>query len=112
MSTDNLKIYRKAENLTYKIYPSLRNFPKSEKFSLCQEIKLHLFHLMSRISLANTVKSKRKTYLQEVDGYLENLRVILRLSRQQRYISKSFYEDLDLSMSEIKAMLVGWLKAT
>lgn len=37
-STD-LIVYRKTEELLYKVYPRLVNFPKSEKFSLCQDIK-------------------------------------------------------------------------
>ena len=58
-------MYRKTEELLYKVYPRLVNYPKSEKFSLCQNIKEAFFNILTNISLGNSVKSKRKTYLQE-----------------------------------------------
>ena len=45
-----MKVYKKTEQLLYKIYPRLVNFPKSEKFSLCQSIKNNFFDLLKFIS--------------------------------------------------------------
>lgn len=56
MSINNLILYRKTEALLYQIYPSLSNFPKAEKFSLCQSIKNNFFELLKNISLANSIK--------------------------------------------------------
>ena len=57
-----LLIYKKTEMLFNRIYPALKNFPKSEKYSLCDHIKNDFLELLKYITLANNVKSKRKTY--------------------------------------------------
>lgn len=111
MSLDNLKVYRKTEELLYRIYPRLMNFPKSEKFSLCQSIKNNFFELLKCISLGNSVKSKRLVYLQEADGYLQVLKVLIKLSKERGYISQGFYKDIDLELTEINKMLSGYIKS-
>ena len=49
MAVDDLKVYRKTEELLYRVYPRLVNYPKSEKFSLCQSIKQNFFELLKYI---------------------------------------------------------------
>ena len=97
--------------MLYKIYPRLINFPKSEKFSLCQSIKNNFFDLLKCISLGNSVKSKRLTYLQEADGHLQVLKVLIKLSKEQKYISIGFYKDIDLELTEINKMLSGYIRS-
>ena len=75
-------------------------------------IKHAFVDLMKSISLANSVKSKRLVYLQEADGIFEMLRSLIKLSRNMKYISKGFFEIVDESLSEIKALLIGYLKSS
>lgn len=112
MSVQNLHVYRKTEDLLYKIYPRLLNFPKSEKFSLCQSIKENFFDLLKYISLGNSVKSKRKTYLQEADGHLQVLKVLVKLSKQRKYISVGFFKIIDLELTEINKMLSMYIRSS
>ncbi len=95
----------------YKVYPRLKNYPKSEKFSLCQNIKDNFFNLIKCISLGNSVKSKRMQYLQEADGYLQVLKILMKLSKQRKYISVGFYKDIDLELTEINKLLSGYIKS-
>lgn len=111
MSLHNLKTYKRAEELLYKVYPRLVNYPKSEKFSLCQSIKNNFFDLLKFIALGNSVKSKRKTYLQEADGHLQVLKVLMKLSKQRGYISIGFFKEVDLQLTEINKMLSGYIKS-
>ena len=108
----SLEVYRKSENLLYKVYPKLTNYPKSEKFSLCQSIKDSFFELLKNISLANSVKSKRKTYLQEADGHLQLLKILMKLSKQRRYISSGFFKEVDVALTEINKMLSGYIRSS
>lgn len=112
MSVQSLTVYRKTEDLLYKVYPRLVNFPKSEKFSLCQSIKENFFDLLKNISLGNSVKSKRKTYLQEADGHLQVLKALIKLSKQRKYISVGFFKEIDLALTEINKMLSGYIRST
>ena len=104
--------FSKLETLFHRIYPALRNFPRSEKFSLSQEIKNTFLHCLRCMSLANSVKSRRKEYLLECEGYLLHLTTLIRLSNKEKYISKGFYEDIDTSLTEIKKMVNSWIKQT
>lgn len=111
MSVQSLKVYKKTEELLYNVYPRLAKYPKSEKFSLCQAIKDNFFNLLKCISLANSVKSKRKTYLQEADGYLQILKVLIKLSKQRKYISIGFFKETDLELTEINKLLSGYIRS-
>ena len=112
MSIHNMLCYSKLEHLYYRVYPALKNFPVSEKYSLCVHIKDCFLGALKSMSLGNSVKSKRKQYLQEAEAELQHLGVLVRFSRNQKYISKGFFEDIDTALSEVKALLSGWLKQT
>ena len=98
--------------LLYEIYPVLTRFPKSEKFALSKQIKDHIIELLKNISLGNSVKSKRKTYLQQADGHLQVVKVLNKLSRQRKYISMGFYEKTDVQLTEINKMLSSYIKSS
>lgn len=108
---DDLKVYKMTEVLLYRLYPVLVNYPKSEKFALCQQIKECVYNILTNISLGNSVKSKRLTYLQQADGHLQTLKVLMRLSRHLKYVSVGFYKDIDLQLTEINKMLSGYIKS-
>lgn len=112
MPANDLLVYAKTESLLYRLYPVLANYPKAEKFALCQQIKDCIFNILKCISLGNSVKSKRLAYLQEADGHLQILKVLLKLSRHRKYISIGFFQDIDLQLTEINKMLSGYIKSS
>ena len=109
---EDLLVQKKTEQLLYKIYPRLVNFPKSEKFCLCQRIKEAFFDIIKNISLGNSVKSKRKTYLQEADAHLQTLKVLIKLAYNRKYISTGFFKEIDTDLTEINKLLSGYIKST
>lgn len=111
MAVNDLMVYARTETLLYRLYPALVNYPKAEKFVLCKDIKECILKMLQYISRGNSVKSKRKVYLQEADGYLQMLKVLIKLSRHRRYISESFFQDLDLELTEINKLLNGYIKS-
>lgn len=111
LGTQGLLVARRAEVLLNMIYPSLRNYPKAEKFALCSEIKSNFYGLISSVEMANSVPSLRKQYAQKADGHLQTLKILFRLSRNQEYISKAFYAKIDEELSEINKLLSGYIKS-
>lgn len=111
IASSDLIVYAKTETLLYRLYPVLVNYPKAEKYALCLQIKECLYDILKNISLGNSVKSKRKTYLQEADGHLQVLKVLIKLSKHRKYISIGFYEDIDLALTEINKLLSGYIKS-
>ena len=108
----DLIVQKKTEQLLYKVYPRLVNFPKSEKFSLCHRIKEAFFDIMKYIAMGNAVKSKRKTYLQEADAHLQTLKVLIKLASNRKYIGKGFFKEIDTALTEINKLLSGYIKST
>lgn len=107
-----MQCYSKLEHLFHRVYPALRNFPVAEKFAISQQIKLGFLNALRGMQLANSVKSKRKDYLFEVEGELLHLNTLIRLSRNQKYISRGFFKDIDESLTDIKILLKGWIRQT
>ncbi len=112
MPATDLIVYRRTEQLMYNFYPRLIKFPKAEKFALCQTIKQTMYEMLKYIALGNSVKSKRKSYLQEADGHLQVLKVLMKLSKQRKYISLGIFEEVDLELTEINKMLSGYIRST
>ncbi len=96
----------------FRVYPAIKKFPKSEKYSLCQSVKNTFIQLLSHIALGDSVKSKRKTYLQEADGYLQMLKIMFRLANFNRYIGNEFWRQIDQELTEINKMLSAYIKAS
>ena len=108
---EDLVVQKKTEQLLYKVYPRLVNFPKSEKFSLCQRVKEAFFDIIKNILLGNSVKSKRKTYLQEADAHLQTLKVLIKLAHNRKYISNGFFKEIDVNLTEINKLLSEYIKS-
>ena len=104
-------IYTRMEHLLYRIYPRLMNFPKAERYSLTQDIKQNFFDFLRYIALADKVRSKRLVYAQEADGHLQTLKVLTKLANKRRYISKGFYAEISLELTEISKMLAGYIRS-
>lgn len=110
--SESLLVFRKTEHLlNAEVYPLLRKFPKSEKFSLCQEIKQAFYSLLRNIALANNVKHKRRLYQEEADGYQKLLLILINTAYQQRYITEKKKLQLQSALEEIGRLLGGWMKS-
>lgn len=66
---------------------------------------------MKYIMLASKVKSKRKQFQDEADGWLQVCKILIKLSYKQEYINNNFFHDIDLRLSAIGRMLSGWIKS-
>lgn len=107
---EELKILRKTYDMMAYAYPTLSQFPKSEKFALCTDIKRCMDLILERIIEANK-KYYKKTTLQELDVEIEKLRHYIRLSKDLRFISIKKYDVWSGMVDEIGRMLGGWIKS-
>lgn len=111
MERDSLILYAKAEALFFQVYPTFKNYPRAEKNALCLQIKQCFVGLLEHIGVAKEVPSRRQKSLQEAAARLQNLVTLFRLSRNERYISRGLFEQMDLKITEIKKILVGFMKS-
>ena len=103
-------ICTQLESMQDKIYPMLRNFPKSEMHVTSASIRNSLREAISKINQSFKVPSKRLSYAQEADGYLEVLKSDLCLSRRQRFISIGVYDELLTTIFNISKNINSYIK--
>jgi len=106
----NLKVFQKTYDLFLYVYPILKKFPKSERFTLVQKIENTVLDIMAGI--VETIHEENKlNSLKHVSIELEKLKVLIRLSKELKFISISEYEALSSYMIEIGKMIGGWIKS-
>ena len=111
-SATDLILYKKTEVLLHEVYPVLKNFPKAEKFALCQEIKQAFYTLLRNILLANNIRHKRRHYQEEADAYIKLLLVLFNVAKKQKYITQKKNYQIQIKLEEIGRILGGWMKST
>lgn len=109
---NDLLVYKKAEVLLNEVYPVVTNFPKAEKYALCQEIKQTFYELLKYIVLANNIKVKRRMYQEEADARQKLLLVLFTVAKEQKYLSKGKHYQIQLRLIEVGKLLGGWMKQT
>lgn len=107
---ENLKIKQRTEDMIKYGYIALRQFPKSEKFSLALDIKRTMFAMLEKIIRANRQRDKLAA-LHEIDTELEVLRTQIRLAMELEFLPFKKYEVWSGHLAEVGRMLGGWLKA-
>lgn len=105
-----LKIKEKCEDMIRYGYTALKQFPKSERFTLAADIKLCMFKLLRLIITANR-RYFKKTTLEDMDVELDLLRSYIRISMQMGFLPFKKYEIWAGMIDEIGRMLNGWKKA-
>lgn len=106
-----MQVYKRAEQLLFRVYKPIKNYPKYEKHRLSQ-ITIFLFIVcLAFMHLGNSVKSKRRVYLQTADAFLQMLKVCFRLARYEKYLGKEFHRQISVEFSEIGKMLGGWIRS-
>lgn len=110
MVVENLKIKQKTEDMIKYGYTALRQFPKSEKFSLAVDLKKTMFAMLEMIIRANRARDKREA-LYAIDTELEILRAEVRLAMELQFLPFKKYETWSGYLSELGRMIGGWIKS-
>ena len=106
----DLTIFEKSYELILWIYPTVNKFPKSQRFILGQHIENTILKILEGIIEANQERNKF-SYLKQVSIDLDKLRILIRLSKDFRFLSIRQYEFVANKVNEIGKMLGGWIKS-
>ena len=106
----NLAIFEKTYELILWLYPTVNKFPKSQRFVLGQHIEDIILKILEGIIEANQERNKIP-YLKQISVNLDKLRILIRLSKDLRFISIKQYGFATNKVNEIGKMLGGWLKS-
>jgi four helix bundle protein len=106
---DNLILSQKIYDFLLYVYPVVAKFPKYEKFTLQTQIKNCVIDIARQVNKANNSTTK-KSHLYEADALLKELKMLIRLSKDLRYINPHQYEVVSCKATEIGALLGGLIK--
>ena len=105
----DLAIFEKTYELILWIYPTVNKFPKSQRFVLGQQIENTVLEILKGIIEANQERNK-VPYLKQISVNLDKLRILIRLSKDLKFISIRHYQFAAEKINEIGKMLGGWIK--
>ena len=110
---EGLMIYKQYLELIYYTEKITNKYPKSEKLSLVSTIKNNTYLGMKKIILAQKEyqKSKRIIILNELDTDLKILKVLIRVSYKNKYISSRNYAAWSKKIFNISNLLGGWINS-
>ena len=106
----DLLVQQKIYDMILYAYPALEQMPKSQKFSLAQDMK-HCMDKIMRLTIAANKKYTKRTTLQELDVEIAALKVYLRIAYDLKYLPPKKYEVWSGMMVEIGKMVGGWIRA-
>ena len=106
---EDLKIFNKTYEFIKWLHLLLNKFPKSERYTLAQNIETISLSLLENIIQSNNdfnkIPSLKKAIIE-----LDKLRIFFRLSKDLQFISFDKYEKGSALINEIGKMLAGWFK--
>lgn len=88
----------------------VNKFPKAQRFVLGQRIENSALELLRLVIKANTARDK-KPLLKELSVELDQFRILIRVSKDLKFMSIDQYEYICKMINEAGKMLGGWIKS-
>ncbi len=108
-----IPIFKKAYELTKKLYELRGTVPKHDRYALWQRCENLVLEILEGILLASQLrKSQKLEPLEHVSVKLNVLRVFLRLAKDLKIMDIKKYGLIEEMVDEIGRMLGGWIKST
>ena len=93
---EKLELFSKLKAMYMSFYPCLKNFPRNEQNNgIVNYIDANFNNALVAIMKANSIKSKKKFYLEEAESELLMLLMRLQLSLERQYITEGHYSNLE-----------------
>jgi len=105
----NLIIFQKVYDLILWLYPTVNKFPKKQRFVLGQQIENTVLEILKGTIQVNQENNKTP-YLKQISVDLDKLRILIRLSKDLKFIGLRQYQFSAEKINEIGKILGGWLK--
>lgn len=112
-SWKDLEVWQESHLLVIRLYKLISNFPSSERYALCDQIKRAAYSIPSNIVEGHSKNSKKEfqRFLYISRGSLEELRYFLLLAKDLNYIDNKNYELCEDKLTQISKMLNGLIKS-
>ena len=103
-------VVEKHYQLILWLLPKIANFPKDQRFLLADRLEIILLDILELLIEAVYSKCK-KEILRKANLRLEQLRFMIRIAKDMKYINISGYDYFCQRALEVGRMVGGWQKA-
>ena len=102
-----LKVWQKAHDLTLRVYKATAQFPREELYGLTSQIRRAGVSIPANIAegCGRSTDAQLAQFLEIAMGSASELEYLLLLSHDLTFLSRSDWESLSESVTEIKRML-------
>lgn len=109
----NLKVWRKAHELTLKVYSVSQMFPKSEMYGLTSQIKRASSSIPINIAEGSGSVHKKEflRYLSIARSSANELEYELFLCKDLKYIDEEIYQEISREIEQVQKMINGLIKS-
>ena len=106
---EDYPIFTKWYKILNYIIDKVEKYPKNVRFTISDRIINLSFDIME--SIIDSIYSKNRSHiLDDINLYMEKLRIYIRISKDRKYLSLKQYEYLSDEINEIGSMVGGWKK--
>jgi four helix bundle protein len=106
---EELLIKKKHADMMLYAYQAVTHFPKSERFTLCADIKRSMSRSLELITRASLTRD-RLPILRDLDVELKVLQELVRISHMLKFLSTQKYEHWSKLIIELGRMCGGLIK--
>lgn len=103
---DDMIIFKKLYDLQLWLYPTIKQFPKSDKFVIGERVEECCLNALTIFIEVNNAEIK-KPHLKSLNTELEKLRILIRLTKDLKLLPFNKYEIAQRQISEIFKLLGG-----
>ena len=109
MNTEKLIVFQKIYDFLLWLYPLINRLPKSHRLVLGKHLEeLGLKILLSSIQANKIRDNSRKIIQLQISDNLDELRILIRLTKDLRFMSVTQYKHVAEKINEIGKILYGW----
>ncbi len=109
MGHDDLKVFVRWRRFLAWLLSATEKFPKRVRFTFSSRLGNLALDILERLVEA-AYTSNKTTLLRRVNLDIEKMRVLLRISHEQRYLGDRGYEHAVKELYEIGRMVGAWIK--
>ena len=109
----NLVAYQKAKEVRKQVYRLLKQFPKSEQFALCDQLRRAAVSITSNIAEGITrYSAKDKVHFLEISyGSLMEVMSQIEVAEEEQYITTEQFHNMEILIADTARLLSGLQKS-
>lgn len=109
----NLVAYQKAKEVRKQVYRLLKQFPKSEQFALCDQLRRAAVSITSNIAEGITrYSAKDKVHFLEISyGSLMEVMSQIEIAEEEQYITTEQFHNMEILIADTARLLSGLQKS-